>query len=78
MNRANIFNISMYIYTYNGKVFMMKRIEMCESYEHLKILEVYSEENEKAKPCITSWFSDSNIKKYTYFGNLPTSPNLSS
>ena len=51
----------MYIYIYNGKVFMKKRIEMFESYEHLKHLEVDSDENEKAKNFITARFSDSNI-----------------
>ena len=36
---------------------------MFESYEHLKFLDVDADENEKAKQFITTWFSDSNIKK---------------
>jgi len=68
---AKIINKGMYIQTYNGRVLMKKRMEMFESYDHLKFLEVDADGNEKAKQFITTWFSDSNIKKYTDLGIYP-------
>jgi len=68
---AKIINRGRYIQTYNDRVLMKKRMEMFESYEHLKFLEVDADGNEKAKQFITTWFSDSNIKKYTDLGIYP-------
>ena len=68
---AKIINKGMYIQSYNDRVLMKKRMEMFESYEHLKFLEVDADGNEKAKQFITTWFSDANIKKYTDLGIYP-------
>ena len=68
---AKIINKGMYIQTYNGRVLMKKRMEMFETYEHSKFLEVDADGNEKTKQFITTFFSDSNIKKYTDLGIYP-------
>lgn len=71
LNHAKIINKGMYIHIYNGKVFMKKRMEMFESYEHMKFLDVDADGNEKAKQFINAWLIDSNIRKYTDLGIYP-------